>query len=211
VTVELRYLDPSTGELVTEGNEEVRFAEPDHVRALVSDPNTNQTVQTIVLTRSASGIYRGAGVLPGAGVWSIRVVAETAGEPSRFVTLSNAVVVQPVMMGDDGRRYMLAVDVADPPARAEQNVPIRVGIVDAETGATIPDGVELADGMPDAISGTATLQGRAITTADLRESGHGVYEGEFHFFSAGDWIISLNFPQDGMPSGGVSAALVRVE
>jgi hypothetical protein len=65
--------------------------------------------------------------------------------------------------------------------------------------------------MPDAMMGTATLQARAITTADLTASGHGTYEGEFSFFSSGNWIISLNFPQDGVSSGGVSAGVVVVE
>jgi hypothetical protein len=211
VTVELRYLDPTTDEVVNEDSDDVRFAEPDHVRALVSDRNTNEPIQTIVLARSASGVYRGAASLPGAGVWSLQIVAETAGEPSRFVTLPDAVVVQPVLLGDDGRRYMLAVEVAEPPARAGQDVPIRVRIVDAETGAQMPDDVELAGGMPEMMLGTATLQARAVTTADLIASGHGTYEGAFSFFSSGNWIISLNFPQDGVSSGGVSAGVVVVE
>ncbi|HYI15646.1 MAG TPA: hypothetical protein VEX37_09655, partial [Thermomicrobiales bacterium] len=211
VTVELRYLDPTTGEVVTEGDDDVRFAEPDHVRALVSDRNTNETVQTIVLARSGSGVYRGAAVLPGAGVWSLQVVAETADEPSRFVTLSDAVVVQPALMGDDGRRYMLAVEVADPPVRAEQEALIRVTIVDAETGAPLPEGVDLAGGTPEAMTGSATLEARAVTTADLRPTGHGVYEGSYNFFAPGRWNISANFPQDGIRAGGVPAGLVVVE
>jgi hypothetical protein len=212
VTVELRYLNPGTGEPVTDGDD-VRYDEPDHVRALVFERNqgAGATEQTIVLARSSTGVYRGAAVLPGVGVWSLQVVAETTGEPSRFVTRDDAIVVQPVLMGDDDRRYMLAVDVVEPPARAGQDVPIRVRIIDAETGEPIPDAVTLASGMPDAMMGTATLQARAITTADLTASGHGTYEGEFSFFSSGNWIISLNFPQDGVSSGGVSAGVVVVE
>ncbi len=211
VTVELRYLDPVTGEPIVEVNNDVRYDEPDHVRALVTDRNTNEPVQTIVLARSATGVYRGAAVLPGVGIWSLQVVAETADEPSRYVTLRDAVVVQPTLMGDDGRRYMLAVEVADPPARIEQDALVRVAVVDAETGSPLPDDVQLVDGMPDEMVGSATLEARAVTSATLAAISHGMYEGHCTFFAAGRWQIAVNFPQDGIRSGGVPVGVVVVE
>jgi hypothetical protein len=114
-------------------------------------------------------------------------------------------------MGDDGRRYMLAVEVADPPAHAEHETLIRVSIVDAETGALLPEGVELAGGMPEEMASSATLEARAVTTASLLPTVHGVYKGSFNFFSPGRWNISANFPQDGIRSGGVPAGVVVVE
>ena len=211
VTVELRYLDPETGEPIAENTDDPRFDEPIYVRALMSKDHANTTEQTIVLARSAYGVYRGAAVLPTAGSWSIQVIAERDGEPSRYASLRDAVVVQPVLMGDDGRRYMLAVELADSPAHAEQETLVRVSIVDAETGAMIPEDVDLADGMPDEMDGSATLEARAMTTADLIAIEHGVYEGAYNFFAAGRWNISVNFPQDGIRSGGVAAGVVVVE
>ena len=177
----------------------------------MSKDNVNTTEQTIVLARSEYGVYRGAAVLPEAGSWSIQVIAEREGEPNRYASLRDAVVVQPVMMGDDSRRYMLAVEVAEPPVRAEQETLIRISIVDAETGAPLPEGVELAGGMPDEMDGSATLEARAVTTANLLPTGHGVYEGSYTFFAPGRWNISANFPQDGIRAGGAPAGVVVVE
>ena len=211
VTVELRYLDPQTGAPIAEDTDDVRFDEPGHVRALMSKSNSNATEQTIVLARSEYGVYRGAAVLPAAGSWSVQVIAELDGEPGRYASIRDAVVVQPVSIGSDGRRYMLAVQIVQPPARAEEETRIRVSVVDAETGVLLPKGVELAGGQPEEMDGSATLEARAVTSADLDAIDHGVYEGSFTFFAAGRWNISVNFPQDGMRSGGVPAGVVVVE
>jgi hypothetical protein len=211
VTVELRYLDPETGDPITEDADDVRYDEPQHIRALMSKNNSNTTEQTIVLARSEYGVYRGAAVLPSPGTWTVQVIAEREGEPSRYASIRDAVVVQPTQLGTDGRRYKLAVELAEPPAQSEQQSAVRVSIVDAETGAPLPNDVELAGGMPETMAGSATLEARAVTSADLRPTGHGVYEGYFTFFASGRWSIAVNFPQDGLRAGGVSAGVVVVE
>ncbi|MDQ3548679.1 MAG: hypothetical protein M3439_07640 [Chloroflexota bacterium] len=196
VTVELRYLDPKTGEPIAEDTDGVRFDEPGHVRALMSKNNSNATEQTIVLARSEYGVYHGAAILPSAGAWTIQVIAEREGEPSRYASIRDAVVAQPTMLGSDGRRYMLVVETVQPPARPEQETLVRVSIVDAETGTPLLKGVELAGGLPTEMDGSATLEQRAVTSADLvATSRNGIYEGYYNFFAAGRWNISVNFPR----------------
>lgn len=211
VTIELRYLDPKTGEPLTGDTDGVRYSEPGNVRALLSKNSSNTTAQTIVLVRSEYGVYRGAAVMPEAGSWSVQVIAESDGQPGRYASLRDAVVVQPVIMGEDGRRYMLSVTLVEPPARAQQETRVRISIVDAETGAPLPENVDLAGGMPEEMAGSALLELRAVTSADLTPVSHGVYEGSFNFFAAGRWNLSVNFPQDGSRSGGIAAGVVVVE
>jgi hypothetical protein len=211
VTIELRYLDPRTDEPINEDTDGIRYSEPGHVRALLSKNSSNATEQTVVLARSSYGVYRGAAVLPAAGNWSIQVIAELDGEPNRYASLRDAVVVQPVLMGNDGRRYMLSITPVEQPVRSQQESRVRISIVDAETGAPLPADVDLAGGMPEKMDGSALLEQRAVTTASLTPTSHGVYEGSFTFFAAGRWNISVNFPQDGSRSGGIAAGVVVVE
>ncbi len=211
ITIELRYLHPGTGNPITEDTDGVRFDEPGHVRAMMSKGNANGTEQTIVLARSEYGVYRGAAVPPSAGTWSIQVIAERDGEPSRYANRQNAVAVQPTLMGTDGKRYKLQVTTAETPPRAGTDTVVRVSIIDAETGSPLPAGVELTGGLPDEMDGSAILEQRAVTSNDLTAAGHGIYEGQFNFYATGRWTFSVNFPRDGLRTGAVTVGVIEVE
>jgi hypothetical protein len=211
VTIEARYLDPADGNLVVEGEEGVRFDEPDHIRAVLSTGGSAEEDVTVVLGRAGYGTYRGATVLPRAGAWTVKVIAEREDEPSRYALVEDAVTIQPAIFGDDGRRYILSVSI-DPAAPApNQEVTARVAVVDAETGAPLPDGVFFQGGMPEHIDASFFLQEAGVTSRDLFPVRHGVYEGKVSFFSSGTWSVSANFPQDGRRSGSIPAGTVVVE
>lgn len=211
VTVEARFLDPATGEVVRSGQDDVRFTLPDHVQATFSRGVTSEEGVTIVLTQAEEGVYRGAALLPAAGSWSLDVTVRTSGEPLRRAGIAAAVVVQPALTGSDGNRYVLRVTTD--PATPAANVPftVRAAFVDARTGAPLAKGSSLLNGEPARIDiSLMPTNGSGVTTATLEPAGDGSYAGTAKVWQPGRWTIQADFPGDGI-NGSFPTGVVEVE
>jgi hypothetical protein len=210
VTIDLRYLHPKTGEQLRDGDNTVVFEQPDAVRATLTRGASTEDVVTIVLTQAAHGHYRGVAQLTTPGTWSVKVVAQRADEPSRNAGIADAVVVQAALGGSDGRRYILRVETDPAQPTVEQPTTVRVTIVDAETGAPLPEGVTLQDGLPDEMDASFFLAQDGVTSTTLTPAGHGIYAGSASFFGPGTWTVQIDFPNDGVRSGSARAGIVEV-
>lgn len=210
VTVEVRFLDPKSGEVVRDGQDGVRFAPPDHVQATFSRGADRSKDMTIVLAQAEYGVYRGAARLPGVGGWSLTVTARTSGEPLRRINQPSAVVVQPAAIGSDGNRYALHI-TTDPqtPVRDEEFT-LYAEFVDVHTGAPIPGGVTLPNGAPDTIAiSLLPANGSGVTTTKLLPDGDGTYSGTATVWLADVWQINANYDGDGS-DGSVPVVSIEV-
>ncbi len=129
---------------------------------------------------------------PAPGNWSLRVVAEFPDGARRSIQLENAVTVQAAFAGTDGRRYIMLV-TADP-ARpiARQPATVRAAFVAAESGAPLPEGVTLVDGLPDKLE-AAFFARVGVTSVTLTPVGHGRYEGKATLWSVESWTARISF------------------
>jgi Tol biopolymer transport system component/nitrogen fixation protein FixH len=210
VTVDLRYLDPRTGEPVQDGDDSLVFERPDSVHATLKRGTQTEDTVTIVLTEAEHGHYRGAAQLTTPGAWSVKVIAQRANEPARSAGIADAVVVQAALGGSDGERYLLRVETDPAQPAAEQATTIRVAIVDAATGAPLPAGVTLQNGLPETMNASFFLDQAGVTSARLTPASHGTYTGSASFFRPGVWTVQVNFPNDGVRSGSIQAGVVEV-
>ena len=79
--------------------------------------------------------------------------------------------------------------------------------MDAETGAALPDDVDLHSGLPDKMD-AAFFGSGGVTSAHLQATAHGVYAGPAHLFNSGSWSASVNFRNDGVTSGAIDVGAV---
>ena len=210
VTVEARFLDPKSGEVVRDGRDGVRFTPPDHVQAVFSRGNASEKDVTVVLAQAEYGVYRGAALLPAAGTWSLDVTVRTSGEPLRRSGIVGAVVVQAALAGSDGNRYVLRL-TADPATPvAEKPFTIRAAFVDVATGAQLTKGDGLLNGEPEEIRiSLMPANGSGVTTATLEPTGDGSYSGTAKVWQSGRWQIRADFRGDGV-NGSAPAGVVEV-
>lgn len=211
VTVEARFLDPTTGAVVRDGQSGVRFTPPDHVQATFSRGAGREKEVTAVLTQAQYGIYRGAALLPAAGTWSLDVTVRTSGEPLRRAGIAAAVVVQAALAGSDGNRYVLQITTDPTSPAANQPFTIRAAFVDVATGKPLTKGDGLLNGTPDEIAISLTpSNGSGVTTTTLGPTGDGSYAGTAKVWQADRWRIRADFPGDGV-NGSTPAGVVEVE
>ncbi len=198
VTIDARFVDPRSGQLVEQAQKDVQFDPPTQVNATFYHGQIGTDDVVIPLQQVGYGHYRGNAVLKDPKVWSIRVDATRANAPGSRATLTNAITVQAAFPGTDGRRYVLKLttDPAQPPTGKETTV--RVAFVDAEQGTPLPDSVDLTDGAPTPIDAAFFLgmgdpgQASAMTSLTLHPARHGRYEGTVTFKKAGSWSIQIN-------------------
>lgn len=210
VTVEARFVDPKSGEVVREGQDGVRFTPPDHVQATFNRGSDRTKDVQIVLTQAEYGVYRGAALLPAAGAWSLTVTSRTDGEPLRRVSEASAVVVQTALFGSDGNRYALRITTDPQKPVRDQQFAVHAEFVDTRTGASIPDGVTLPSGAPDTIRiSLLPANGGGVTTDLLLPNGDGSYSGTAKVWLAGVWQINADFDGDGV-AGSVPVEAVEV-
>jgi hypothetical protein len=202
VAVELRFVDPS-GRALAPGQPDLRYEPPARVTATL-EPRHGGERQTLELAGAAHGVYRGSLALPapsghGEGVWSARAVAEWPDGLRRRAALDDAVVVQRPLAGTDGRRYVLQVATDPPRPVVDRPATVTAALVDAETRAPLPPGVDPVGGLPAAVE--ASFYGASgATTAELQPVGHGVYTGALRgLWSPGGWRIWAALQWPGRP------------
>ncbi len=202
LAVEVRFVDPGTGRTLAPGQSDVQFAPPARVFVVVSQGADPDRGLTFELDPVEYGVYRGSAPAPTSTNWSqgnltLLAVAEWPKGLQRRTLVNNAVVVQPVFAGSDGRRYLLRV--ASQPAHPvlDQPAQVTIDLVDAETRAALPDGITLVGGLPPFVDATfyADRSG-GVTVRRLNAVRDGAYSGSVTLFSAGPWrvLVSLGPP-----------------
>lgn len=150
VTIEARFADPASGKMVEPGREGVRYEPPARVTAILT-PKIGGPV-SVVLDATGYGVFRGHVILPWPGNWAVQVVADWPDGQRRGARANGPVVVQAAFAGSDGRRYLLRLATAPAEPVAGQPAIVRASFVDAESGAPLPAGVALGDGLPGQIT-----------------------------------------------------------
>lgn len=201
-TIEVRVLDPETGEPLTSERDDVRFDASAGVTAFVHAPEQEQ--QIVVLAEVRPGIYHGSIVLPQSGRWTVDVaLTDDAGD--RWVANAiGQVDVSPLLAGSDDRQYVFKVTTDPDQPVADEETLVRLSVVDPRTGEPLPDGVtvtipaenEESIGLPDSIDIPLMHSEPGYLTARLDTVGNGIYEGMVRFWAPGPWSAFIRIPVD---------------
>jgi hypothetical protein len=195
VTIEARFVDPQSGNVVTPGQQGVRYDAPTSVTATLCPPEQGNGCQStpITLTQATYGVYRGDTTAPDAGVFTVQVTAHWAdGSYRSAVPPSGPLTVQPAFKGMDNHRYILKLSADPAQPVVNQEATLRATFVDADTGAPLPENVSLVDGLPAELE--ADLFAPAgVSGRTLKSVGHGVYQGPVKLFSAQTWTVRISF------------------
>lgn len=198
----VRILDPSTNRPIEAARDEVRFDPDATITAQLSREGSPN--QLVVLNTTEPGIYRGNINLPDDGVWNVDISIISPDGTARLVPGAGEVTIQPVLTGDDGKRYRarLTYEPGDP--AANQEIIVRVRLVDVETGEMLPEGVgitgaqdmldgESLDPLPERLYVTFGSPGVEMTpqTLVLNLVEHGVWRRETTFWTDGTWSTSV--------------------
>lgn len=194
VTFELRFADPATGDTVAPGERGVRYDPPAGVTATLCRADT--CLPALALDPAGYGVYRGSAVVRDLGVWTVRFTARGADGAARTVTATAALTVQPAFRGTDGRRYKLAITTDPTPPVAGQWATVTAAFVDAATGAPLPAGVALADGLPAELE-VDFFAPAGVTSSSLKPTGHGAYTGQVNLPAAGTWTVRVTYHTTG--------------
>ena len=217
--VEIRIIDPVSGEPLAESRPDVRF-----------DPGTNITMtlrqenrpaQLVILVQVRPGVYAGTVNFPAAGDWTVDVdLIDGSGETSTRQAVG-LIGVTPALSGSDGRNYAFQVStVPDIPYAREETV-VQLQLVDTDTGQPLPDDVtvEIVDGnqpentsllLPERIDVRFSPDDSGVLTARLNQTGPGTYQGTVSFWSSGAWSGTIQFQPDDGPPISLPASAVMV-
>lgn len=204
VRIEARFVDPRTGQTVRPELPGVRFDPPTRVTARMLRNSVDDQGVVVTLQPSDFGVYQGSVQLPNTasgspGNWTLRAEA-TWPDGLRRVEVQDAVVVRPTFVGTDGRSYALQLTAEGPKPRIDQDIQLRAAFVDAETGAVLPAGVALVEGLPDRVE--IACYGQGVTARVFGAVDHGVYAGTVHLWAPGTWRVwaTLMRPAGSAPS-----------
>ncbi|HEX5505265.1 MAG TPA: hypothetical protein VFW96_21790, partial [Thermomicrobiales bacterium] len=195
ITIEARFVDPATGAPVAPGQQTPRYTPPARVAAAIC-AQAPCGAPTIALQPAGYGVYRGTTTLDDHGVWNLSVVATWSDGLTRRALRGGAVTVRPAFAATDGRRYVLAI--ASDPAQPVVNrvATVRAAFVDAATGAPLPAGVTLVDGLPASLDVAYFAERNnsqsGVSSSHLAAAGHGVYRGDANLWSAEPWRVEIS-------------------
>jgi hypothetical protein len=200
--VEVRFVDPGTGRALAPDQSDVQFAPPARVSAVVSQGADPDRGLILELQPVEYGVYRGSAAAPSPTSWSqgtftLQAIAEWPDGLRRRTLLQDAVVVQPAFAGSDGRRYLLRVSSEPTQPVVDQPARVAIEVVDADTGAALPDGVSLLGDLPGFVDATFYAdRGGGVMVRRLGSVGPGAYAGSVGLFSPGPWrvLVSLGPP-----------------
>ncbi len=214
VTVEARFVDPATGATVRPGQTDVRYDPPAQVAALLGWGRVDSHGLAVALAPAEYGVFQGRTQAPqpeewAPGSWAAQVVATWPDGLKRRAVLPDALVVEPAFAGADGRRYRVVLS-AEPTPVADMPSPVRLALVDAETGAPLPDSVGLRDGLPDSVEAAFFAPMRGVTVQRLQPAGHGVYAGQVVLWAPGPWRVRVGFRPGSGPAVSFVAGVVQV-
>lgn len=75
---------------------------------------------------------------------------------------------------------------------------MQASFVDGDSGAALPAGVDLTQGLPDRLE--VVCYGQGVTTRPLAAVGHGIYAGSVKLWALGNWQVGATLAQVGRAS-----------
>lgn len=198
----VRILDPATRRALEAARDEVRFDPASTITARLSREGSPS--QLVVLNTIEPGLYRGNINLPDHGSWNVDISIISPDGTTRLIPAAGNIVIQPTLTGDDGKRYRarLTYEPGDP--AANQQIIVRVRLVDVETGEMLPEGLgfsgaqDVLDGaaldpLPDRLYVTFGAPGYNLNPQTLVVNlvEHGVWMRNMTFWTDGTWSSSV--------------------
>lgn len=205
--VEVRVLDPASGDLLTAEQQNVRFKQAAGVTAVIDSPNGDR--QFLVLGQVEPGVYRGGVTVQTEGRWTVDVAVSDAGGQSWVAPQVSQIDVAPTFTGSDGRAYLFELSTEPEPPAANQDVTVRLRLIDAQTGEPMPETVTLSE-LPERIDARFTQGQESFQTVILCQVANGVYEGINRFWSPGPHTATILIQPDGQTQMTIPANTIEV-
>lgn len=190
VNLDLRILDPATGEPLATSSRGVRF-DPSFNPILVLHQRESGAEAILVPSQVAPGQYSGIAPVEQVGPWDVEVRFGSSRRDVARANLAEVFTVTPSIPADDGELYTLRVQAepGSPPESAEWTV--RASVVNIDTGQVLPEGVSLELDLSDHLTVTFEHEEYVFFTTTLDEARHGVYESKARFRGPGSWTSSV--------------------
>lgn len=222
-SVEVRILDPASGEVLSSQNPNVRFDSGSTVTAILKAED--QSRQIIVLANIEPGVYRGSVTFPATGRWTIDVAVTGRDGTVSVSSDTGWIDVAPTFAGSDGRLYQFAITSQPEQPVIEEDITISLKLIDIESGVPLPEGVTLLpdqpalegssiEGMPERIDVALVFargnQPGVYRTALLYQISPGIYEGTTQLKDAGTWAAEIRFQPPGSRRTLIPAGSIQV-
>jgi DNA-directed RNA polymerase specialized sigma24 family protein len=209
-SIEVRVLDPASGQILRSPRDDVRFDPNSTMTALLT--TEDQPGQLVILGPVEAGIYRGNASLPAEGTWAINVSIIEPDGSTALASNAGSVEVSPTLFGSDGNRYQfrLRFDPRQPVINEQASFKLR--LVDVESGAIVSPDVHfdvdqpvlegarigmLPERLSISLANPGTLFGSRTILAG--QVGAGVWEGRITFQDSGVWTTSVRLHLAGAP------------
>jgi hypothetical protein len=206
----VRFLHPRTGTLLDSRQPDVRFDPGASVTLTLA--HSEQADLVVFPLRVDGATFEAALPITRHGPWQATVTVTNPDGTDWNQSWPALVNVTPSFEAEDGKRYQFRLQVDPAVPVIDQPVTLRVVLVDIESGAPLPEGVEFAGGLPDAIEVALTRENSAFKSATLEPAGHGLYTAETAFPWGGTWQAELSFrlPGDDGPPVHISGGSLEV-
>ena len=208
--IAVHVLNPSDQQLLSGEPDDVRFDPGSTVAVALRHEDGAATDIFLVANRTEPGLYRASTTLLETGAWSAEITITASDGQSWSVSAAELVQITPSWEASDGNRYTLRVETDPQEPPVEEDVAVTARFVDIESGAPLPEGVDLAVSPPDELSVAFRSNGLGSTTQRVTLGDDGIYTGTVSFWAAGEWEISVRVPQETGSDLRIDAGSVRV-
>jgi hypothetical protein len=196
-TVEVRFVDPATGEPLDGEVPGIRYDPQMSLSATLRAEG--EQLQVIILGETRPAVYRGTATLPEPGIWSIDLNLTAADGSSAHREGIAQVEVSPSFSGSDGRSYAFRISTLPQDPLTNHEVVLQLELVDIASGDPVPEGVtveieldgEVLSDLTERIEITLLHPEPGYLTARMVHSGNGVYHSSVRFWASGTWSPSV--------------------
>ncbi|CAN5265814.1 hypothetical protein BH23CHL1_BH23CHL1_08320 [soil metagenome] len=218
-TVEVRVLDPASGNVLTSDQQDVRFTSTAGVTAIVESPNGDR--QFLVLGQVEPGVYRGSVTVQDMGRWTVDVAVSNADGQAWVSPRIGQIDVVPTFIGSDGRAYLFELSTEPEQPVVNENTTVRLRLIDAQTGEPMPETITLAiaqdaldnatlSDLPERIDIRFFQGQQGVQTAMLQRVSNGAYEGVHRFWSSGPITSTILIQPEGQRQITIPANTIEV-
>lgn len=193
VNIQVRFLNPADRQLITETTPGIRFDPATTITGILSRSSRQQV---LVFGQDGYGAYSTRTILPGRGSWDLVVAVAGTDAPAWTIQLPEAVRNLDPFIGNDGRDYVIEIEMSPAQPTAGGFAEITVRFINAATGKPLPLDADLEGGMPNLISIAVSTDALAGPPATLFRSGHDSYSGFITFWESGIYqpVVSFRAP-----------------
>ncbi|CAN5549630.1 hypothetical protein BH23CHL2_BH23CHL2_00840 [soil metagenome] len=210
VNFSVRILNPVDGQLQAEPSDDVRF-DPDSTVIIRLNHQEGEAGELILIANPTEpGLYRASSKILETGAWDATVTITDADGKSWSRTVEDFFEVVPSWEASNGSRYVMRVqtDPSEPPRGEEVELIVR--FVEVDTGAPLPENVQILDSLPDELAVTFHSESNGVETATVARAGDGIYQGEISFEAVDTWEASIDIRFDDGERVQVRAGTVNV-